>query len=275
MCIRAPIKPDGEPQNKAALVARYLRYFVLVTKHGTYIDGFAGSQETGKPETWAAKLVVDTRPDWMRHFFLFEKDRSKIAALESLRVGQAKHRRFTIQSGDCNQLIPELLNAGSVRQKDATFCLLDQRTFECSWSTLEALARYKQSGHKIELFYFLPNSWFDRALAGLTRNERATLQRWWGRNDWADLKTMSEQDRLHAFLGRFHTELGYAHVKPWPIYEKEGGRGHLMYYMLHATDHDDAPILMSRAYRKVLDVADPVEQLTLEIILQEEDSQLA
>ncbi len=30
--------------NKAKLIERYLYYFVLVTKHGTYIDGFSGPQ---------------------------------------------------------------------------------------------------------------------------------------------------------------------------------------------------------------------------------------
>ncbi len=31
--------------NKAKFIMSYLRYFVLLTKHGTYIDGFAGPQE--------------------------------------------------------------------------------------------------------------------------------------------------------------------------------------------------------------------------------------
>jgi len=31
-------------ENKADLIARYLRYFVFITKHGTYIDPFAGPQ---------------------------------------------------------------------------------------------------------------------------------------------------------------------------------------------------------------------------------------
>ena len=31
--------------NKAHFIMRYLRYFVFITKHGTYIDGFAGPQE--------------------------------------------------------------------------------------------------------------------------------------------------------------------------------------------------------------------------------------
>lgn len=45
-------------ENKARLIERYLRYFVMITKHGTYIDGFAGPQEPGQPEMWAAKLVM-------------------------------------------------------------------------------------------------------------------------------------------------------------------------------------------------------------------------
>lgn len=32
-------------KNKARLIERYLYYFVLITKHGAYIDGFAGPQQ--------------------------------------------------------------------------------------------------------------------------------------------------------------------------------------------------------------------------------------
>lgn len=60
-------------ENKAKLIERYLYYFVLVTKHGTYIDGFAGPQEPDKPEMWAAKLVMESRPRWFHNFYLFDK----------------------------------------------------------------------------------------------------------------------------------------------------------------------------------------------------------
>ena len=30
--------------NKAHFIMRYMRYFVFITKHGTYLDGFAGPQ---------------------------------------------------------------------------------------------------------------------------------------------------------------------------------------------------------------------------------------
>src|SRR5262245_31179325 len=59
-------------ENKARLIERYLYYFVLVTKHGTYIDGFAGPQYANQPEMWAAKLALESEPRWLRHFFLCE-----------------------------------------------------------------------------------------------------------------------------------------------------------------------------------------------------------
>jgi three-Cys-motif partner protein len=73
-------------ENKAKLIERYLYYFVLITKHGTYIDGFAGPQDPSKPDLWAARLVLANRPRWLRHFHLFELIPSQVAALEALKT---------------------------------------------------------------------------------------------------------------------------------------------------------------------------------------------
>ena len=48
--------------NKAKFIMSYLRYFVLLTKHGTYIDGFAGPQEECETDSWSAKLVLGSEP---------------------------------------------------------------------------------------------------------------------------------------------------------------------------------------------------------------------
>ena len=49
-------------QNKALLIQTYLRLFEMITKHGTYIDGFAAPQQAAHPDTWAAKLVLEMTP---------------------------------------------------------------------------------------------------------------------------------------------------------------------------------------------------------------------
>src|SRR3981081_793976 len=88
-----PIKfaPAHRPiwtENKAKLIERYLYYFVLITKHGTYIDGFAGPQEADKPEMWAAKLVLESEPKRLRHLYFYDVDPNQIAALTDLRKSQ-------------------------------------------------------------------------------------------------------------------------------------------------------------------------------------------
>jgi hypothetical protein len=66
--------------------------------------------------------------------------------------GKPINRDIHIYHGDFNSKIDEILGYGEISEKEATFCLLDQRTFECDWQTVEKLARYKKSGNKIELF---------------------------------------------------------------------------------------------------------------------------
>ena len=266
-------------ENKARLIQRYLHYFVMVTKHGTYIDGFAGPQEDGKDEMWSAKLVLENEPRWLRNFYLFDADPKQVESLNTLVSSQApmpkgQKRNVLVTPGDFNEGIKQLLADRPIKDREATFCLLDQRTFECKWRTAQLLAEYKPPGqHKIELFYFLPNHWLDRSLAALTKNVHIGAE-WWGRDNWATLQGIPGQDRAGLFAERFKKDLGYASAKPWPIMERANG-GSVMYYMIHATDHPDAPALMARAYAKAVTPLEPVEQLTLEGLLKPvEDDEL-
>lgn len=256
---------------KAKLIEEYLFLFVQITHHGTYIDAFTGPQESDKPHTWAAKLVLERAPRWFRNFFLFEVDRRKVQLIKEMvelqpprdKKKKEPSRDIKIFNEDCNQGIRKLLDEKLIRQKEATFCLLDQHTFECHWATLEALARYKRDGeNKIELFYFFPTGWFNRALKNTKDHER--LRAWWGRDDWEDLQELHSDARVNLVAERFRKELGYASVKAWPIRsEHEGGR--VMYHMVHATDHPDAPGLMRRAYDKVVIPPSGSEQMAFKV----------
>lgn len=255
-------------ENKAILIERYLYYFVLITKHGTYIDGFAGPQEPDKPEMWSAKLVLESEPRWFKHFHLFENSPPQIARLEDLKKNQivsknnsASRRNIEIHAGDFNELIDGVLQRNIIKEREATFCLLDQRTFECHWRSLIAVAGYKKSGLKIEIFYFLPVAWFDRAITAIKNEE--ILTNWWGNNGWPILRGMRSSKRAEYIAARMKDELCYESVTPWPIYSQANG-GRVMYYMIHATDHPDAPGLMYRAYHKALLPKEVPEQFTFE-----------
>lgn len=249
--------------NKAQLIMRYLKLFVFITHHGTYIDGFAGPQEEKLCDTWAAKLVIESDPKWMRHFHLCDHKRAQVRLLRQLRTAQLPcdpPRNIEIYEGSFNHKVDKVLESGDITEKEATFCLLDQRTFECHWSTVEKLARFKKEERKIELFYFLANSWQERAFAAQKKLD--VPEAWWGREGWKEVRDMSRDDRRDAFVDRFKRELNYRSVKAWPIFGSLTG-GTLMYYMIHATDHEEAPKLMSRAYHATVSPSGPFEQQKL------------
>lgn len=245
-------------ENKAKLIEAYLRFFLYITHHGTYIDCFAGPQQPGMPEMWAAKLVLEVQPRWLKRFYLFEKHPKRFQQLVDLKAHQPEDdtRIIELYEGDVNLRIRELLDSRSITEKQATFCLLDQRTFECHWETVRAVAEYKKEGRKIELFYFLASKWLARAMAGV--KDKTILEKWWGRDDWKMLGGMKPDKCADEVVRRFKTELGYASAKRWPIFNSQQP-GLVMYYMIHASDHEEAPIQMRRAYAHAV-TADQSEQ---------------
>ncbi len=255
-------------ENKAKLIERYIHFFVYVTKHGTYIDGFSGPQRIERDDLWAAKLVLEDRPRMIRHFFLFEKSPRKVQMLRALWKAQPERnkgeskREVRIFQGDCNENILKMLEEHPVKEKEATFALLDQRTFECNWSTVVALAGHKKAGHKIEIFYFLAQGWIDRSVKAKRKNKAADMRRWWGSDGWEAFFRLKREERREHFRCRFIDELGYKHAFAFPIYNKKDG-GKTMYWMIHATDHDDAPKLMNRAYRQALNIKGRAVQVDL------------
>lgn len=88
------------------------------------------------------------------------------------------------------------------------------------------------------------------------------MSRWWGKDGWEDLRGMSKDQTVDAFQRRFIDEFGYKHAHGWPIYDRRGSQK-IMYHMVHASDHDEAPNLMSRAYRTATRRAEPPAQFEL------------
>jgi three-Cys-motif partner protein len=254
------------------LIQEYLRLFLYITKHGTYIDGFAGPQDPSRLETWAAKLVLELKPDWLRDFLLCELSDAGVRELGKLQATHAsRKRRVQVFAGDFNVRVADVLASGRIKERTATFALLDQRTFECDWKTVEALSRHK-SKNKIELFYFLASGWIDRSIAAVRVEEtKQRVERWWGRPDWSSLRGIDGTTRAHMVAKRFETELGYKKATPFAIHsDKRSSR--VMYHMIHATDHDEAPVLMVRAYRKTSgrsELSDQESQLDIEKLLAE------
>lgn len=254
-------------ENKARFIAGYLYGFVLVTKHGNYIDGFAGVQDARDLDAWAAALALQNEPEWLRRFFLFDNDARKIALLEEL-ADKHRHRDVRVIQGDFNERVRGILNHETLPRNEAAFCLLDQRTFELNWETVVALADYKRGTRaKIELFYFLADWWFARTYKSRkTDDSLQDIAAWWGREDWRRWCDARGIDRAHELCRRFRQELGYGYATPYAIYSKRRGAGRVAYYMVHATDHPDAPRLMRDAYQASVAVPKPLPGMRLDSV---------
>ena len=250
-------------ENKAKLVAKYLYYFVLITKHGAYIDGFAGPKNPDKPESWAAKLVLESKPKLLREFFLCDNDPLKLTALNELKSlnSTTKGRKIEVIEGDFNSSIDKILSSGKITPKKATFCLIDQFSTECHWETVKKIADFKHE-NKIEIFYFLASGWIDRALSGF-KSDLQTPSRWWGNDNWKSLIGLKSIQRAQLFCMRFKDELNYKFAHAWPIYDKEGEGRRIMFHMIHATDHAEASKIMWRAYKNANVTPDQEEQLQI------------
>lgn len=249
-------------ETKAQLIANYIRLFLLITKHGAYIDGFAGPQDKSNPDSWAAKLVVELTPAWMKELFLCEVSKNSYADLISMLQGQPEIRGRHIhhQHADFNRWVDDLLASGRITDKTATFALLDQRSIECHWSTVERLAAHKRGGRKIELFYFFPTGWIHRTIS--ETKDTDSLDAWWGSDGWRQIEGVRQDQAASLFLRKIQA-LGYRDVKSWPICSRQFGTGRTMYHMIHATDHLEAPRLMFRAYRNLIGNVPAGEQTQL------------
>ena len=77
------------------------------------------------------------------------------------------------------------------------------------------------------------------------------MLKWWGRSDWQGLKGMQAADIAELVRKRFAKELGYKSAAAYPIFDRAKGN-RVMYYMIHASDHEEAPALMVRAHHKAV-----------------------
>lgn len=231
---------------KSQFIARYLKLFVMITKHGTYLDAFAGPQDLTNLKCWTARLVLANRPRFLKHFVLCEKSVAGIKQLNLLKAAEPAKTDIRILPGNSNETLVKHLSDFPIKEKEATFCLFDQRTFECDWDTVRMVASHKASGKKIELLYFLMHNWFPRAVSNLKVDRDNVLRRWMGPN-WEEVTNALPSERPVIMARRFREELGYEHASFYPIFKK-GNKTQIMFYLVHGSDHEEAPALMARAY---------------------------
>lgn len=257
---------------KLDALARYLPQFTTASRRARstlYLDLFAGSVNNVR------------RYDKNRHFF-----GSTVRALEtdpgfsSLRFfelgpiadhlrAQLRDRypndgRFDVIDGDCNE---ELLNCLSGLRDDGldwapTFCFVDPDGLDVNWSTLRALARFKNSSAhtKAEMLILLPHTSIPRLAGwdnamGVDDALSAKITSLFGSDSWRAINdrrqsnalTASEARHLYLSLFRFKLERELGYRKTLTI-EMGNERGNPVYVLVFATDHPAGVRIMSSVF---------------------------
>ena len=262
----------GWTLDKLQVLDTYLRVYRRVAGNGTFIDAFAGtghglSIRDGKPVRVDGSSLIAAKSGAFAHLYLVEKNpthrQSLETSLQSLTARQ--QRRIHVLPGDCNIVIPELLESGRLDNQRPCFALLDQESTQLDWQTIETLAAWKSyiepPAHenpkdcKVEL-WILFNS--HQVLHRLWPQDRIrypksfspqTLDRMFGgRDSWWDLwENYRPSSALTTRFADQLKELGYQYVFPQTIRDPSTGRP--QYQMFHATDHPSAIEIMRWAKR--------------------------
>ncbi|WP_322895087.1 MULTISPECIES: three-Cys-motif partner protein TcmP [unclassified Yoonia] len=246
--------PPIQSNDKSLLIADYLKNFQRVTRGGLYIDGFAAPQSREHTSAWTARRVLEIKPPRLRRCWLCEMDPAGLLQLQELK--RAHHKTYSprhvhVMPGDFNKTVRMILQTPYMTRKTAVFVLLDQRTTECHWATVQAIAG-RSGRYKIEMMYFLGVSWLHRSLKSSSTPARiAEINQWWGGDDWGDQLHLSQVDFAKMFAGRFAEELGYRFVNYYPVYQDKAA-SRKSFYLIHASDHPEAPKLMGRSYVRVI-----------------------
>ena len=246
-------RPPDQTNSKSKLIAEYIALFQKVTKGGLFIDGFSAPQSRNHEDAWTARRVLEVEPKRLRRFWLCDMDASgllQLQRLKSLHDQKPSWRHVHVMSGDFNRTIDTILVTGRITPKSAVFAFLDQRNMECEWATVKKIAEFR-TRRKVEMMYFLGTGWLMRAIKSSTQPDQlAKIGRWWGNDGWQKTLDVNLYDFAQIFASRFEHELGYRHVNAWPILMKAGEKK-VAFFLIHASDHPQAPVLMGRAYRKI------------------------
>jgi three-Cys-motif partner protein len=255
----------GWARDKLELLRLYLlAYRRVAGAGGVYLDGFSGSgivKIQGEEEERLGSAALALKLRMFSRFYLYELDPATMKQLErniKLRFPQKQWIRVRWREGDFNQRVLTDLEQELIPKAKPTFAFLDPNSTQLDWSTVEALARYKDGPglYKVEMVILFNT---DQALVRLVRREQSsdyatsadarTMDRvMGGRDAWWDLndKNFSAMRLMGRYVERLRS-LGYLDVRAIPILDP--ATKVRQYFLVHASDHPAAAGLMEWSER--------------------------
>lgn len=255
-------------QGKLDILRRYLDAFTTASKSASeriYLDLFAGQPNnvkrfTGEPMEGSARLALQTdNPPFTRLRFF---EMSPRAAKLRERIGADFPARDAIVfEDDCNESINTALANLRPWRWAPSFAFIDPNGPHFRWTTLEALAAFKESGRtKVELWILFPAGLSTRMLpvdGGVRERDAELLTAMYGTDQWREIY----QGRLDNLLSARQAREQYVNLIRWRIERELGYRfsadldilnahGVSLYHMIFATDNTAGERIMMDLYRK-------------------------
>lgn len=151
-----------------------LIYLDILCGPGRDIDTDNDEEFQGSP---LIALSIEPRFD---RLFLADKSKRNIGALEK-RISPVDKQRVSIQVGDCNLVVDEILKR--IPRRSLGLAFVDPQGFEVDFTTLAKLARAR-----IDLLYLFPSGiGMKRNLRNLLPVPDSRIDKFWGGRDWRNL----------------------------------------------------------------------------------------
>lgn len=258
-------------KGKLEILRRYLNEFTTTTKNKAveclYFDLFAGEAEnvdriTGEPLDGSARIALSIDDPPFTRLRLFETARAQ--ELEERLKSDFPGRDLRVYPGDCNETIYKALDDLSDLRWAPAFAFIDPNGPDIRWSTLEALATFKQGRrYKVELWMLFPEPMFVRLLRVDGEEVRAQdferITAMFGTDVWSEIYQARVREELdppkarmeyvNLMRWRLETELGYRRTHPFEVHNEQGRP---IYHLIFATDHEAGDKIMSHLYSRAL-----------------------
>ena len=253
---------------KLDIVRKYAHaYSTIMAKQGfhhIYIDGFAGpgvhlSKATGGfvPGSPLNALLID--PPFRKLHFI-DADGGRADQLRRMSLGRAN---VSVHEGDCNSILPSLIDQVEYGKKRRALCVLDPYNIDLDWNVVK---RAGQSG-TIEIF-------LNFMVVGINRNvlrrnpdkvspaARERMNRFWGDDSWRteayqtsrglfddiEEKIGTNDSLARQYRERLRSVAGFRFVaEPMPMRNSTGA---IVYYLYFASPKRTGEKIVSDIFEK-------------------------
>jgi three-Cys-motif partner protein len=224
-----------------------------------YVDllcgpGLSVVRETKQEFDGSPLLALKIKPRF-DHLHLADLNPENIAALRK-RIQPQDLDRVTINVGDCNTLVDEVLRR--ISNRTLVLAFIDPEGFEVDFATLAKLAK-----KRVDLLYlFASGIGVRRNLKNALIAKNSRLDKWWGGRDWRELpaakwavgKLADEpvEKILQSFVAAFRRRVGQAgfQFQDEEVLPFSNTRNAQLYHLLFFS-HDQAGLTIWHNIKKV------------------------